>query len=293
MFLPFEQEGVVFNGAENTTVSVQVTIPAGWSSPACGAASTLAPIGYRQMGTIVSGWTCDIENLGTHQVLHWTGPQVSRSQTNADSAQFFTFAVRVPSPATTTSYGAIGGPEGFYVKQVYADGATSLWRTPNSTLEGEVANGIVRTVSNAAAPPPKSTGSPPPPEQDHGGPPLPGVTPPAVKPNAATPKAAAPNGSSPQPAGGGSAVPAPAGDPLPAGSPTEASPTSASTPASTDPSPEADPAPSSAVEQATQKQAADATDQGVGWHFGVGIMLAAVLVAGGVLAVLKRRRRPS
>ncbi len=40
MFLPFEQEGVVFNGAENTTVDVKVTIPAGWTSPACGAAST-------------------------------------------------------------------------------------------------------------------------------------------------------------------------------------------------------------------------------------------------------------
>ncbi len=54
----------------------------------------------------------------------------------------------MPSPATTTSYGATGSPaEGFYVEQEYADGFISLWRTPNSTRPGEAANGIIRTVA--------------------------------------------------------------------------------------------------------------------------------------------------
>ncbi|MGH3821352.1 MAG: hypothetical protein ACRDRA_00675, partial [Pseudonocardiaceae bacterium] len=156
MYTPFEQEGVIFNGAENTTVDVKVTVPTGWTSPACGAAST--SVGNRQVGTVVPGWNCVLETAAGRDVLHWTGPQVLPTQTFADSAQFFTFQVTVPSPAAQTSYGVVGGPEGFYVEQVYADGFTSLWRTPNSTRPGEIANGIVRTV--AAAPPPTPTPTP-------------------------------------------------------------------------------------------------------------------------------------
>jgi hypothetical protein len=182
MFLPFEQEGVVFNGAVNTTVDVKVTVPDGWTGPACGVASTLAPAGYRQLGRVVSGWTCTIETVSGHQVLHWHGPQVSSTQTEADSAQFFTFPVTVPSPAVQTSYGVTEGSEGFYVEQAYANGTTSRWRTPNSTRPGEVANGIVRTVLKSTAPPPKPTGPPSPPEQEHGGPPPPAATPTGAKP---------------------------------------------------------------------------------------------------------------
>lgn len=300
MFLPFEQEGVVFNGAENTTVDVQVTVPAGWTSPACGAASTLAPTGYRQVGTVVARWACAIETVSGHQVLHWTGPQVSPVHTNADSAQFFTFQLTVPSPAVVTSYGAVGGPEGFYVKQVYADGFNSLWRTPNSTLPGEVANGIVRTVSNSSAPPPKPTGPPPPPQYEHGGPPLPGVTPIAAKPPGAGPSGPAPGGAAPagsalpqqQGAGGSAAVPsgqpASAGPTTPADSPGAAAPGS-SQPASTQPPSGPESPPSSAVQQLTQQR----HDASPGWPVVAGVVLAVALAAGVVIAVIKRRRRPS
>jgi hypothetical protein len=300
MFLPFEQEGVVFNGAENTTVDVQVTVPAGWISPACGAASTLAPAGYRQVGTVVAHWACAIETVSGHQVLHWTGPQVSPGQTNADSAQFFTFQLTVPSPAVVTSYGAVGGPEGFYVKQVYANGATSLWRTPNSTQPGEVANGIVRTVSNSSAPPPKPTGPPPPPEPEHGGPPLPGTTPTEAKPSRAEPSGPALPRATPagsplrQQQGGRGPAPAPSGQPAPAEPTTPAdSPSAAgpgpSEPVSSQPPPGLESPPSSAVEQLTQQR----NDAGLGWPVVAGAVLAVMLAAGVVIAVVKRRRRPS
>ncbi|MGH3871092.1 MAG: Ig-like domain-containing protein [Pseudonocardiaceae bacterium] len=160
MYLPFEQDGVIVNGALNTTIDVKITIPNTWTNPACGNAST--SIGNRQVGTVVPGWTCVIETVNDHQVLHWHGPQVSPTQTEADSAQFFTFPVTVPSPATTTSYGAAGSTgEGFYVEQVYASTVDfSLWRTPNSTRPGEIANGIVRTVAGAPAPTPTPTPAP-------------------------------------------------------------------------------------------------------------------------------------
>jgi Bacterial Ig-like domain (group 3) len=60
----------------------------------------------------------------------------------------------VPSPATTTSYGATGSTaEGFFVQQVYADGTTNLWRSPNDTTRpGEEAPGLVRTVAGTQTP---------------------------------------------------------------------------------------------------------------------------------------------
>ncbi|MGH3821355.1 MAG: hypothetical protein ACRDRA_00690, partial [Pseudonocardiaceae bacterium] len=288
MFVAFEQEGVIFNGAENTTVDVKVTVPAGWTSPACGAVST--SVGYRQVGTVVPGWTCTIETADGHQVLHWSGPQISPAQTFADSAQFVTFQVTVPSPATQTSYGATGGPEGFYVEQRYADGATSLWRTPNSPRPGEVANGIVRTVASITAPPPASDGDkptgPPPPEREHGGP----EPPPAAKPGGGAP--------TPPPAakpGGGGPTPPPAAKPPPTSPPTAtATPSEAaqgsSTPTPTEPPPGIDPQPSSAVDQLAQ-QRDEATGQGVRWQVVVGTVLALVLVAAAVIALVRWRRR--
>ncbi|HET9257443.1 MAG TPA: Ig-like domain-containing protein [Pseudonocardiaceae bacterium] len=152
MFLPFEQDGVIVNGAENTTVDVTVTIPLDFTDPACGAASTST--GNQQLGTAVPGWTCALENASGHQVLHWNGPQISPTQTHDDSAQFFTFQATMPSPAANTSYGAVGGPEGIHVTQVYADGTTELWTPPNDPSAGQVANGIVRTVAGLPTPTP-------------------------------------------------------------------------------------------------------------------------------------------
>jgi hypothetical protein len=277
MFLPFEQDGVVFNGAENTTVDVQVTIPAGWTSPACGAAST--SVGNQQVGTAVPPWTCAIETVSGHQVLHWHGPQVSPSQANADSAQFFTFQATVPSPATTTSYGAIGGPEGFYVKQVYANGASSLWRVPNSTRVGEVANGLVRTVASITAPLPTPAGG----------------MPTGTKPTGA--KATGPPPPPLQQGGGGPAPSSPAGEPPHTVPPTAPGPPSAAAqgsaaPTSAEPSPGVEPPSSSAAEQLAQ-QRDDATGHGVRWQVLVGIVLGAVIVVGSVIAVVKRRRRSS
>ncbi|MGH3821977.1 MAG: hypothetical protein ACRDRA_03925 [Pseudonocardiaceae bacterium] len=267
MFLPFEQEGVIFNGAENTTTDVKVTVPVGWTSPACGAVSI--SVGNRQVGTIVPGWNCTIETVNAHQVLHWTGPQVSPSQTFADSAQFFTFQATMPSPATTTSYGAKDGPEGIHVKQVYADGATSLWKPPNSNQTGEVANGLVRTVARASGPPPTPA-------------PKPGGTQPGEAPPGGTQSGGTQSGGT-QPGG------TQPGGTKSGGPPPQAQGGGGSTPPPTEPSPEISPQPS-AVEQLTQ-QRDEAALRGVRWTAVVGAVLAFMLVAGAVIAFVRWRRR--
>jgi Tol biopolymer transport system component len=161
--VPFERDGVIFNGALNTTIDIKATIPAGWTNPACGAAST--SLGNSQLGTAVPGWTCTLETTTDgHQVLHWSGPQISPTQTSADSAQFFTFTVTVPSPVNQTSYGTFGGPEGFFVIQQYADPQdNSIWKCPNDPRPAtDVATGLVRTVAGTSPPPPTPTPLPPP-----------------------------------------------------------------------------------------------------------------------------------
>jgi hypothetical protein len=289
MFLPFEQEGVIFNGAENTTVDVQVILPGGWTNPACGAVSTLASTGYRQLGIGVPNWTCVSETAGARRTLHWSGPQVSPSKTNVDSAQFFTFQVTVPSPAAQTSYGAAGGPEGIHVKQTYANGYTSLWKPPNSTQAGVLANGIVRTV--ASAPPPSPT-----PKQDgtaqggtiQGGTHQGGTTQGLPKPGGTTPASPPPS----LPGGGAPVTPSAAGM-----APTGPTTTADLPGAEAQNSPEVTPSESSpgidsqprSVEQLTQ-QRGDAIRQGLGWPIWAGIALGLVLVAGAVSAVMKRRR---
>ncbi|MGH3871095.1 MAG: hypothetical protein ACRDSR_06185 [Pseudonocardiaceae bacterium] len=273
MYLPFEQDGVIVNGALNTTIDVKITIPNTWTNPACGNAST--SIGNRQVGTVVPGWTCVIETVNDHQVLHWHGLQVSPIQTEADSAQFLTFPVTVPSPATTTSYGATGSTgEGFYIEQIYADGATSLWRTPNSTRLGEIANGIIRTV--AGTPPPTPT------------PTAPGAVPPKATPtNSPTP--------SPRQGGGGSTLspsarPSPTGPPAATGTPNGATP-GGSVPTPSGSSPGADPQPSVAVEQLTQQRNA-AAGRGFRWQLLVAAVLIASVLVGAVIVVVRWRRRP-
>jgi Tol biopolymer transport system component len=161
--VPFERDGVIVNGAADTTVDLKVTVPRGWTNPACGAAST--SVGNSQVGTVVPGWTCAVETTADgHQVLHWSGPQISPTQTAADSAQFFPFTVTVPAPATQTSYGANGGPEGFVVVQQYADPTdTAIWKCPNDPRPAtDVVTGLVRTVAGTTPPPPTPAPLPPP-----------------------------------------------------------------------------------------------------------------------------------
>lgn len=105
--------------------------------------------------------------------------------------------------------------------------------------------------------------------------------------------------SPPPPPNGGPALPTATGPP-PNGSPTAAGPPSgdaqgSSTPAPTEPSPgidPLDPQPSSALEPLAQ-QRDDASGPGSPWRILVAVVLAAVLVAGIAIAVVKRRRRPS
>ncbi|MGH3684817.1 MAG: DPP IV N-terminal domain-containing protein [Pseudonocardiaceae bacterium] len=161
--VPFERDGVIYNGALNTTVDIKAIVPAGWTNPVCGAAST--SVGASQVGTPVPGWTCAVETASGHQVLHWHGPQVSPTQTAADSAQFFSFTVTVPSPASQTSYGANGSPaEGFFVTQQYANPSdTAIWKCPNDLRPAtDVATGLVRTVAGTSTPSPTPTPLPPP-----------------------------------------------------------------------------------------------------------------------------------
>jgi hypothetical protein len=154
MNVPFEQDGVEFAGAENTTTDVKVTAPTGWTKAACG---DVRKTGY---GEIVSGWLCTVSTEGGRQVLHWTGAQVAAGRTSDDSAQYFTFLVTTPSPSAKTVYGASGASaDGFRVVQKYADGATATWRTPND-VDGEVANGLVRAVAAAGGATGRSTASP-------------------------------------------------------------------------------------------------------------------------------------
>jgi hypothetical protein len=292
MFLPFEQDGVVFHGAENTTVDVRVTLPAAWANPACGPARTSPAVGYRQMGTVVTGWSCVVETVSGHQVLHWTGPPVSSAQTHDDSAQFFTFQATMPSPVTTTSYGAVGGPEGVHVKQVYANGASSLWTPPNDPPAGESAPGIVRTVAAAAAPPPTPApqpGASAPGNTTHGGAQGP-TAPGALTHTGATAPTPLP---APGPAndGGQTSVPV-------AGAPATGPTAQASPPgpgALTDPeatSAASSPAmqsPPSSVEALTQRNTA--ASRGLGWPGWVGLTLGALVVITAAIAVIKRRQR--
>jgi hypothetical protein len=144
----------------DTTVRVDAIVPAGWTNPVCGPAkrnlNDASTNNTNQPGADVSGWTCQVVTVGSHQVLRWTGPQIEFPGTAADSAQFFVFSVTVPSPAVQTSYsGAAGtGTEGFIVDQYYASGFVSHW-IPNADFPGtapegsetEVATGLVRTVA--------------------------------------------------------------------------------------------------------------------------------------------------
>lgn len=156
MNVPFEQDGVDFEGAANTTVDVKVTAPTGWTKAACGDVRTSGYV------ALVGGWLCTVAEEGGRQVLHWTGAQIAPGKSSDDSAQYFAFLITTPTPTAKTSYGGAGSnADGFRVIQKYADGATATWRTPNDTT-GEVANGLVRAVAPATggAQTPVATASP-------------------------------------------------------------------------------------------------------------------------------------
>lgn len=156
---PFEQTEP-FNGSDDTTVDLKVVVPAGWTSPTCGAArkqiNSAATNNTNQPGDVVAGWTCEVVTENGRQVLHWHGPQVAAPATFVDSAQFFVFSVTAPSPLVQTTYNGTGGTEGFIADQQYASGETVHW-IPNAAFPGNpppgsassVAGGLARTVAAA------------------------------------------------------------------------------------------------------------------------------------------------
>ena len=147
-----------YNGSDNTTVDVKIIVPAGWTSPACGAAKTqikdASTNNTNQPGADVAGWSCSITTAGANQVIHWSGPQVQSPATAADSAQFFVFTITTPMPTVQTTYDGTNGTQGFIVDQTYAGGEIEHW-IPNEAFPGTppqgsqttVAAGLARTVA--------------------------------------------------------------------------------------------------------------------------------------------------
>lgn len=157
LYVRVEQEQAEpFNGAADTTVDFKMTVPAGWTSAACGSAKTnkndATTSNTNQPGTVVAGWACTLETAGANSVVRWKGPQVVPPATEVDSAQWFEFSVTTPSPAVQTTYNGTGGTEGFIGDQVYASGAAVRW-IPNGAVSGGgiVATGLVRTVAAGTA----------------------------------------------------------------------------------------------------------------------------------------------
>ena len=63
-----------FNGSDNTTVDMQITVPAGFSSPVCGEARKIlrdnSTNQTNQPGAVVAGWTCAIETAAGLSLIH-------------------------------------------------------------------------------------------------------------------------------------------------------------------------------------------------------------------------------
>ena len=154
---PFEQT-VPFNGSDDTTVDVRVTVPAGWTDPQCGPAKAqikdATTSNTNQPGADVSGWSCEVLDVSGHKALHWSGPQVVAPANKADSAQFFVLSITTPTPTVQTTYDGTNGTEGFITDQEYASGEIVHW-IPNAAYPGTVpagaesvvATGLVRTVA--------------------------------------------------------------------------------------------------------------------------------------------------
>ena len=115
--VPFEQT-VQFGGSDDTTVDIKATVPAGWTNATCGAAkaqvNNASTANTNQPGDTVAGWTCEVLTVDSHQVLHWSGPQVVAPATASSSVQFVLFDVKVPTPAVQTTYNGKNGTEGLH-----------------------------------------------------------------------------------------------------------------------------------------------------------------------------------
>jgi hypothetical protein len=106
-----------------------------------------------QPGSEHPDWDCELMQVGGHDVVHFWGPQVQAPETSLDSAQWFSFIVRTPSPAVQTTYNGTNGTEGYIVDQTYASGAIEHW-IPDAAYVGDpppgsntiVAGGLARTV---------------------------------------------------------------------------------------------------------------------------------------------------
>jgi hypothetical protein len=155
--VPFERDGLPHNGSDDTTVDVNIIVPDGWTDPVCGEAETnvrdVTTNDTNQPGDPVAGWSCEILSVAGHDVVHFSGPQVVSPATADDSAQFFSFRVRTPSPVSQTTYNGTGGTEGFIIDQEYASGVIEHWiphldfpGTPPPGSETTVAGGLARTV---------------------------------------------------------------------------------------------------------------------------------------------------
>jgi hypothetical protein len=131
------------------TVDVKVTVPAGFTAPICGQAkknvNDASTLFSNQPGDPAAGWSCVVETVNTHKVVHFSGPDASE----ADAASWYSFSVTVPSPATQTTYGRDPGTEGFLADQTYASGEFVHW-IPSGTDDPDnhikVATGLLRTV---------------------------------------------------------------------------------------------------------------------------------------------------
>jgi hypothetical protein len=159
--VPFEQTQP-FNGSDDTTVDIKATVPAGWTNATCGPAkaqvNNASTNNTNQPAADVAGWTCAVDVAGTHQVLHWSGPQVAAPATASSSVQFVLFDVTVPTPAVQTTYNGKNGTEGFIVDQTYASGHAVHWipdaafpGTAPTGAESSVATGLARTVGGPGA----------------------------------------------------------------------------------------------------------------------------------------------
>jgi hypothetical protein len=154
-----------YNNSDDTNVKVEINVPSGWTDPVCGSAMLQvnnSGTGYtNQPGAAVNGWSCSVSTVGSNKVIRFTGPQVVSPATKADSAQFFSFNVTTPTPATKTAYSGAGTTQGFIVDQTYASGANSHWypnadyqgTAPDGTTRNELATGLVRTVNPAPGAP--------------------------------------------------------------------------------------------------------------------------------------------
>ena len=155
--MPFEQTEQ-FGGSDDTTVDVNIIVPAGWTNAACGSqfvnintvdTEQHEPAGRDRPRLVVRGAD---GGQPRGRAFQWAA---GRGTTDvADSAQWFSFSVTTPSPLAKTSYDGTNGTEGFIIDQTYASGEIMHWipsagftGTPPAGSTTSVATGLKRTVA--------------------------------------------------------------------------------------------------------------------------------------------------